>query len=296
MTNRAPGFGECKFHAVPWLAHSIPGACLEHHLQSAVAALECAPLRAPALRTPLPCHTLLQPLLGFLGSLSSALPASLTENAKGAASGAESAQVSGAGGLGSLGFRTAWGHPDVFFIEDRDVDCQEVGFPALMLPPSPQCYDTLAEAAWRYFKVHEGGSGKYLSSFRFARVQSMLEFYGAGSLQVVGARLPPTPVEVTTSAHWLALEGVQPAIPENVPLKSTSPTGRSLLPMTPSKDPPKDPSCSSLVQEGPSRAAFLSHGSHMPVLGLSLMTWGFRSSRDCYRLLQACVLGVVGAS
>ena len=36
-------------------------------------------------------------------------------------------------------------------------------------------------------------------------------------------RLPPVPVDTTVVAHWLAMEGVQPKIPDNPPdLEATS--------------------------------------------------------------------------
>ena len=33
------------------------------------------------------------------------------------------------------------------------------------------------------------------------------------------APLPKVPIDTTVVAHWLAIEGVQPAIPENAPLE-----------------------------------------------------------------------------
>ena len=37
-------------------------------------------------------------------------------------------------------------------------------------------------------------------------------------MQEVDRPLPKPPVEVGVTAHWLAIDGVQPAIPENTPL------------------------------------------------------------------------------
>lgn len=34
-------------------------------------------------------------------------------------------------------------------------------------------------------------------------------------LQLIDEPLPPCPVEVTVVPHWLAINGVQPAVPEN---------------------------------------------------------------------------------
>ena len=39
------------------------------------------------------------------------------------------------------------------------------------------------------------------------------------AFQVMEAPLPKVPIDTTVVAHWLAIEGVQPAIPENAPLE-----------------------------------------------------------------------------
>lgn len=44
-------------------------------------------------------------------------------------------------------------------------------------------------------------------------------------IDIVNAPLPRCPIDVTYSAHWLAIEGVQPAIPENPPVIITSDKG-----------------------------------------------------------------------
>lgn len=36
-------------------------------------------------------------------------------------------------------------------------------------------------------------------------------------LQIINAPLPKAPLDKTVMAHWLAIEGVQPTIPENPP-------------------------------------------------------------------------------
>ena len=38
--------------------------------------------------------------------------------------------------------------------------------------------------------------------------------------QIVDAPLPKAPLDTSVVAHWLAVEGVQPAIPENAPVES----------------------------------------------------------------------------
>lgn len=37
-------------------------------------------------------------------------------------------------------------------------------------------------------------------------------------VQIIDAPLPKAPLETSVVAHWLAIEGVQPAIPENAPV------------------------------------------------------------------------------
>lgn len=36
-----------------------------------------------------------------------------------------------------------------------------------------------------------------------------------GAMQIIEAPLPKAPLDTAVVAHWLAIEGVQPAIPEN---------------------------------------------------------------------------------
>lgn len=38
-------------------------------------------------------------------------------------------------------------------------------------------------------------------------------------MQLIEAPLPKTPLDTGVIAHWLAIEGVQPAIPENSPVE-----------------------------------------------------------------------------
>lgn len=38
-------------------------------------------------------------------------------------------------------------------------------------------------------------------------------------LQVIEAPLPKAPLDTAVLCHWLAIEGVQPAIPENAPVQ-----------------------------------------------------------------------------
>lgn len=40
-------------------------------------------------------------------------------------------------------------------------------------------------------------------------------------MQVIEAPLPRPPLDTSLTSHWLAIEGVQPAIPENVPIEGT---------------------------------------------------------------------------
>jgi hypothetical protein len=47
-------------------------------------------------------------------------------------------------------------------------------------------------------------------------------FHLPSLLQVIEAPLPKAPLDTAVVAHWLAIEGVQPAIPENAPLEGKS--------------------------------------------------------------------------
>lgn len=40
-------------------------------------------------------------------------------------------------------------------------------------------------------------------------------------MQVIEATLPKAPLDTTVTSHWLAIEGIQPAIPENASVKGT---------------------------------------------------------------------------
>lgn len=47
--------------------------------------------------------------------------------------------------------------------------------------------------------------------------------------QVIEAPLPKAPLDTAVVGHWLAIEGVQPAIPENPPLEGINPSSSTLL-------------------------------------------------------------------
>ncbi len=84
------------------------------------------------------------------------------------------------------------GHKDLFYIDDREVDFKEVG--ALLMDESNNFCT--------YFII-----GINLKIFLFI-----------GSVQIIEAPLPKAPLDTAVVAHWLAIEGVQPAIPENPPV------------------------------------------------------------------------------
>lgn len=47
----------------------------------------------------------------------------------------------------------------------------------------------------------------------------MYNIYFIGDMQVIEAPLPKAPLDTAVVTHWLAIEGVQPAIPENAPVE-----------------------------------------------------------------------------
>lgn len=47
--------------------------------------------------------------------------------------------------------------------------------------------------------------------------------------QLIGPPLPPPPFEVRVRPHWLIIDGVQPAIPENTPVDAPRPAKRPKL-------------------------------------------------------------------
>ncbi len=85
------------------------------------------------------------------------------------------------------------------------------------------------------------------------------------SLQVIDRPLPKCPVEVGVLAHWLAIEGVQPAIPENAPLHPRKPKRQRTAPSGPA----------SAAQAAPVQAKAQHHGAGAQVAG------GRRACTNC---------------
>lgn len=75
--------------------------------------------------------------------------------------------------------------------------------------------------------------------------------------QVIDRPLPKCPVEVGVLAHWLAIEGVQPAIPENAPLHPRKPKRQRTAPSGPA----------SAAQAAPVQAKAQHHGAGAQVAG-----------------------------
>lgn len=46
--------------------------------------------------------------------------------------------------------------------------------------------------------------------------------YVGWCMQLIEAPLSKTPLDTAVISHWLAIEGVQPAIPENAPIEGVS--------------------------------------------------------------------------
>lgn len=49
--------------------------------------------------------------------------------------------------------------------------------------------------------------------------QSLEKYYYSSFMKVIEAPLPKAPLDTSLFCHWLAIEGVQPAIPENAPIE-----------------------------------------------------------------------------
>ena len=83
-----------------------------------------------------------------------------------------------------LRFKRAVGRKDLFYIDDKEVDLKDVSVILILLVFLPPL-------------------GFFIIVFTFF------------SDQVIEAPLPKAPLEAAVMVHWLAIEGVQPAIPEN---------------------------------------------------------------------------------
>ena len=81
------------------------------------------------------------------------------------------------------------GHKDLFYIDDREVDFKEVSI--ILMNES--------------------------NKFRFV-ILNWKCVCCVGVMQIIEAPLPKAPLDTAVVAHWLAIEGVQPAIPENPPI------------------------------------------------------------------------------
>jgi transcription initiation factor TFIID subunit 6 len=90
-----------------------------------------------------------------------------------------------------LRFKRAVGHKDLFYIDDREVDFKEV---RTLLMNESKIYLDL-----RYFLLQNWSCC-------------------TAATQIIQAPLPKAPLDTAVVTHWLAIEGVQPAIPENPPV------------------------------------------------------------------------------
>ncbi|RWW33660.1 hypothetical protein BHE74_00001530 [Ensete ventricosum] len=57
-------------------------------------------------------------------------------------------------------------------------------------------------------------------SLRNVEATRSVDCKGVGNIQVIDAPLPKAPLDTAVVAHWLAIEGVQPGIPENAPTEA----------------------------------------------------------------------------
>ena len=86
-------------------------------------------------------------------------------------------------------FVRAAGHADLFYVQDLDT-------------PTGQA------SACHFCCMHPAWKGMYLSDQSACNLK-----------QIIEGGLPKFPVEVGVVPHWLAIEGVQPNIPENAPVE-----------------------------------------------------------------------------
>lgn len=143
-----------------------------------------------------------------------------------------------------LRFRRALGHSDLFYVEDRDLEFKEVCncFTAshvgvcTSLPCTVIAWG-ISEVAifviWTHLCTIRAFDTFQCALMSYCVCQRMLvmwlSFFGRHvvsivthcvlPLQVVEAPLPKAPLDTSVVAHWLAVEGVQPAIPENAPIE-----------------------------------------------------------------------------
>lgn len=81
------------------------------------------------------------------------------------------------------------------------------------------CEDVNNALRLRNLEVLYGYSPKTPQSFtRVARELFYIEDRELEFNEIINAPLPKCPRDTTLSSHWLAIEGVQPAIPQNPPI------------------------------------------------------------------------------
>jgi len=107
-------------------------------------------------------------------------------------------------------FARAAGHADLFYVDDPEVGFDEVNKILIL--------NGLIETATTVAIVRSFGP---LHSHPFISLPPPTK----PPPQIIDKPLPPPPLEVSIVAHWLAVNGVQPATPENAPLPR--PRGRA---------------------------------------------------------------------
>lgn len=89
-------------------------------------------------------------------------------------------------------FKRAAGHKDLFYIDEKDVEFKDVSSFGTKI-----CTPVLLSTAYIY------------------HIAIGLSFVLFCLWKIVDAALPKAPLDTAVTAHWLAVEGVQPTIPEN---------------------------------------------------------------------------------
>ena len=127
-------------------------------------------------------------------------------------------------------FLRAAGHGDPFYVQDPLLSFDQASSGA------PAC--SLCQRAC--VLKHACCSAKDRLVERYSKCCSHTLNPAHSCAQVIDAPLPKVPIEVGVVPHWLAVDGVQPAIPENAPLERPRAKRACLAAARPAAEPAPD--------------------------------------------------------